>query len=384
MPASTFLLLPLSISCLPGSRYDPTREISILRLCQGHPNIVRLHEVHRDEVRRHSLPLHAYTPPPLPQLHEYIVMELLGGGELLDRLRTKHSFTEAQASGLFKQLVSAVSFMHQKRVVHRDLKPEVKEPCIARGKKGRSMSVPSTQNLLFTTDAEDASLKVIDFGFARKLPEEVHTLTTPCYTLQYAAPEVLSKHNAGYTAACDLWSLGVILVSAHPTSNLKQLNALVVLQYTMLCGHAPFYGQSLSTDEIMERIRGGHFSFSGSEWEGVSKAAKDVIAGLLTVDAQNRLTLSELASHPWLTPHSAPSTPLQTSCVLGRDRGAACAINHTFHAFLQATKAGFSLGDVSRAPLAKRRKHKRDHSPRAELGGARPSRLDLTTAADPS
>ena len=59
------------------------------------------------------------------QLHVFIVMEFLEGGELLERIRRQHSFTEAQASALFKQLVSAVSFMHHKRVVHRDLKPEV-------------------------------------------------------------------------------------------------------------------------------------------------------------------------------------------------------------------------------------------------------------------
>ena len=53
-------------------------------------------------------------------------MELMEGGELLDRIRENHSFTEAKASCLFKQLVSAVSYMHRKRVVHRDLKPEVR------------------------------------------------------------------------------------------------------------------------------------------------------------------------------------------------------------------------------------------------------------------
>lgn len=52
-------------------------------------------------------------------------MELMRGGELLEQLCREHSFTEARASTLFRQLVSAVSFMHQKRVVHRDLKPEV-------------------------------------------------------------------------------------------------------------------------------------------------------------------------------------------------------------------------------------------------------------------
>ncbi len=52
-------------------------------------------------------------------------MELLQGGELLDQLRRHNSFTESQASYLFSQLVSVMHYMHSKRVVHRDLKPEV-------------------------------------------------------------------------------------------------------------------------------------------------------------------------------------------------------------------------------------------------------------------
>ena len=71
------------------------------------------------------------------------------------------------------------------------------------------------QNLLFSGISEDAALKVVDFGFARLLSDESKMLTTPCYTLTYAAPEVLStRHNGGYTEACDLWSIGVILVSS--------------------------------------------------------------------------------------------------------------------------------------------------------------------------
>lgn len=107
------------------------------------------------------------------------------------------------------------------------------------------------------------------------------------------------------------------------------------LQYTMLCGHAPFYGQSLSTEEIMERIQAGQFSLVGPEWDGVSPQARDLIEGLLTVDAESRLTLTGVLSHPWLTPASAPATPLLTSCVLGREKGTASAIKHTFHAFHQ-------------------------------------------------
>lgn len=78
----------------------------MLKVCQGHPNIVRLVDIFTD------------------QLHVYMVMELVKGGELLERLQKRHSFTEQQACSIFKQLVSAVAFMHQKNVVHRDLKPE--------------------------------------------------------------------------------------------------------------------------------------------------------------------------------------------------------------------------------------------------------------------
>lgn len=130
---------------------DCTQEINLLRACQGNPNIVSLQDVIHDES------------------HTYLVMEYLKGGELFDRIRKKSKFTEGEASIIMRKLVSAVSFMHSRGVVHRDLKPE---------------------NLVFTTDEDEAEIKIIDFGFAR-LKQEQESLHTPCFTLQYAAPEVL-------------------------------------------------------------------------------------------------------------------------------------------------------------------------------------------------
>jgi ribosomal protein S6 kinase alpha-5 len=73
------------------------------------------------------------------------------------------------------------------------------------------------QNVLFTDDSEDADIKIVDFGFAG-LKQENQPMHTPCFTLQYAAPEVLkeafSNCTDGYDEKCDLWSLGMILVSA--------------------------------------------------------------------------------------------------------------------------------------------------------------------------
>ena len=88
-------------------RLDTAREVQLLRQCRGHPNIVQLVDVCQD------------------QWHTYIVLELLRGGELLDRIRSQDSFTEAEASRIMRSLVSAVKFMHSLGIVHRDLKPEV-------------------------------------------------------------------------------------------------------------------------------------------------------------------------------------------------------------------------------------------------------------------
>ena len=70
--------------------------------------------------------------------------------------------------------------------------------------------------------ADTAAVKIADFGFARQICGEKE-LTTPCFTLYYAAPEVLSQvsnltskgkeEKHGYDESCDLWSLGVILVN---------------------------------------------------------------------------------------------------------------------------------------------------------------------------
>lgn len=75
------------------------------------------------------------------------------------------------------------------------------------------------QNLLFQDSSEQAEIKIIDFGFAR-MKSVNQQLSTPCFTLPYGAPEVLLQATAnpergGYDESCDLWSLGVILVSCY-------------------------------------------------------------------------------------------------------------------------------------------------------------------------
>lgn len=72
-------------------------------------------------------------------------------------------------------------------------------------------ALPPSQNILYADDTPGAPVKIIDFGFARLRPQSpAGPMQTPCFTLQYAAPELLAQQ--GYDESCDLWSLGVILV----------------------------------------------------------------------------------------------------------------------------------------------------------------------------
>ncbi|XP_028293468.1 ribosomal protein S6 kinase alpha-5 isoform X1 [Gouania willdenowi] len=282
------------------------REIAALKLCDGHSNIVKLHEIYHD------------------QLHTYLVLELLGGGELLERIRQKQHFSETEASRIMRKLVSAVSHMHDVGVVHRDLKPE---------------------NLLFTDESDNSEIKIIDFGFARLKPPDNQLLKTPCFTLQYAAPEIL-KYD-GYDESCDLWSLGVIL-------------------YTMLSGQVPFQCQEksltlTSAEEIMKKIKQGDFSFEGEAWRNVSQQAKDLIQELLTVDPNKRIKMSSLRYNTWLQDDSQlSSNPLMTPDILGSSTASVHTyVKATFNAFIKCKREGFHLQTVDKAPLAKRRKMKK-------------------------
>ncbi|KAE8586211.1 hypothetical protein XENTR_v10021594 [Xenopus tropicalis] len=282
------------------------REIAAMKLCQSHPNIVKLCDVFHD------------------QLHTFLVMELLKGGELFERIKKKKLFSETEASHIMRRLVSAVSHMHDVGVVHRDLKPE---------------------NFLFTDESDNSEIKIIDFGFARLKPPDNQPLKTPCFTLHYAAPELLNEN--GYDESCDLWSLGVIL-------------------YTMLSGQVPFqcHGKTLqctSAEDIMKKIKQGDFSCEGEAWTNVSQEAKDLIQGLLTVDPNKRIKMSTLRYNEWLQDGSQlSSNPLMTPDILG-SAGASVHthVKATFHAFNKYKREGFRLQNVDKAPLAKRRKMKK-------------------------
>uniref|UniRef100_A0A672NIF5 non-specific serine/threonine protein kinase n=1 Tax=Sinocyclocheilus grahami TaxID=75366 RepID=A0A672NIF5_SINGR len=205
-----------AVKIIDRAKKDPSEEIEILLRYGQHPNIITLKDVYDDGK------------------FVYLVMELMRGGELLDRILRQKCFSEREASAVLCTITKTVEYLHSQGVVHRDLKPS---------------------NMLYVDETGDPeSIRICDFGFAKQLRAENGLLMTPCYTANFVAPEVLKKQ--GYDAACDIWSLGILL-------------------YTMLAGFTPFAnGPDDTPEEILARIGSGKFALSGGNWDTVSDAAK--------------------------------------------------------------------------------------------------------------
>eukprot|EP00924_Labyrinthula_sp_SR-Ha-C_P005094 maker-scaffold_1-snap-gene-21.49-mRNA-1 protein AED:0.02 eAED:0.02 QI:0/0.66/0.5/1/1/1/4/59/576 len=188
-----------------------------------------------------------------------IVMDLMEGRELFERIVERKKYTERDAAQLMKKLVNGIKQLHDHNILHRDLKPE---------------------NLVFASEGEDAEIKISDFGLGcvTNWPDVHHSVVG---TPNYVAPEVVTLDQRGplYTPACDV-SLGIIL-------------------YILLVGYPPFFHEN--PRELFRIIRSGKFSFHQKHWSGISQLAKDLISKMLVVNVEKRITTNEILAHPWFT-----------------------------------------------------------------------------------
>ena len=215
---------------------DIEREIEIMGKVD-HPNVIKLVDVF-DETKKMNL-----------------VLELVTGGELFDKIVEKGNYTEKDAANTLMTLCDALEHLHAKGVVHRDLKPE---------------------NILLASKGDNAPIKVADFGLARVM-KKGDVMKTACGTPGYVAPEILMGH--GYGKEVDLWALGVIT-------------------YILLCGFPPFYDDSQS--ELFNTIRKGKYHYPSPYWDEVSSDARNVIDNLLKLDPRVRWTAEQVLENPWV------------------------------------------------------------------------------------
>jgi len=233
-----------------GKDYEKnlTTEVDILKRVD-HPSIIGLLEIHETQEKL------------------YLVMELVTGGELFDKIVEKGSYSEADAATVVRQIVSAVQYLHGIGIVHRDLKPE---------------------NLLLRKVGDHLSVSITDFGLSKIVGQQTMMMTA-CGTPSYVAPEVL--HATGYGEGVDMWSIGVIT-------------------YILLCGFPPFYGDTVP--EIFEQIMDSNFDYPAEYWGQISPEAKNFVNALLVVDSKKRLSATAALEHPWLKAGAASDKPIET------------------------------------------------------------------------
>ncbi|XP_035230989.1 MAP/microtubule affinity-regulating kinase 3-like isoform X5 [Stegodyphus dumicola] len=214
----------------PSSLQKLFREVRIMKILD-HPNIVKLFQVIETEKTL------------------YLVMEYASGGEVFDYLVAHGRMKEKEARAKFRQIVSAVQYCHQKRIIHRDLKAE---------------------NLLL--DGE-MNIKIADFGFSNEfVPGQ--KLDTFCGSPPYAAPELFQgKKYDG--PEVDVWSLGVIL-------------------YTLVSGSLPFDGANLK--ELRERVLRGKYRIPFY----MSTDCENLLKKFLVLNPSKRASLEAIMKDKWM------------------------------------------------------------------------------------
>jgi len=219
----------------PADRDNLDNEIKIMKSL-NHPYIVQFMDAFDDNTST------------------YVVLEYMAGGELFERIVTKVKYTEDVARDCVRVICTGIKYLHDNDVVHRDIKPE---------------------NLLLVSKSDDTSLKIADFGLAAVASQP--TLSTPCGTPSYAAPEILNS--CPYGKAVDMWALGVV-------------------SYCLLGGYLPFDEEDIG--DLFSSIKRGEYEFDEEHWGAVSTEAKNFISSLLRVNPKQRMTAHEALDHPWL------------------------------------------------------------------------------------
>ena len=140
-----------------------------------------------------------------------ILTEYLEGGELFQRISSPdYHLTEAKCRDLCRQILKGVDFIHSKRILHLDLKPQNIVLCHKLQEKKSSNG--SHHNGSENGQGHPDKLKIIDFGLARALGPPGTGEVIPinmCGTLEFMSPEVMRCSHA--SPASDIWSIGVIL-----------------------------------------------------------------------------------------------------------------------------------------------------------------------------
>ncbi|KAH7821901.1 putative CBL-interacting serine/threonine-protein kinase 21 [Monocercomonoides exilis] len=218
-------------------------------------------------------------------------MEYASGGAMSFFISRFGAFQENTARMLFRQLISAVDYLHQHDYAHRDIKPDnvmFLKACFhvpgSTSGSGPGHSIRRFAPAPFTPP----HLKLMDFGLAARAGKSGRVLTRACGTSYYMSPEMMTERFYDGKAA-DIWALGVTL-------------------YEMMTGRHPFFGEGCSGSQLTDHIIRCQYRFPPL----FPPDAADLIQRMLTPTPQLRITIREILTHAWVVSNST-YTPYQST-----------------------------------------------------------------------
>mmetsp|Transcript_12390 Transcript_12390/g.27305 ORF Transcript_12390/g.27305 Transcript_12390/m.27305 type:complete len:820 (-) Transcript_12390:147-2606(-) len=239
-----FALKVINLALVKEDQIDQLQnEVEILKTLD-HKNIIKAYETF--QMKKHKKLM--------------IVMELCTGGDMYARM----PYTERQVGSAMRQVLSAISYMHHKHIIHRDLKLE---------------------NIIWESEHPEAMVKVIDFGLSKQYSPQNNILTERVGTLYSMSPETMK---GDYTAQADLWSLGVCT-------------------FIMLSMSKPFEGKT--PKQLVANVLQCNYKFESSPqkggdenvWDKISDFAKSFISQLLVLEQEKRLTADQAKTNEWFS-----------------------------------------------------------------------------------
>ncbi|EFN69812.1 Serine/threonine-protein kinase polo, partial [Camponotus floridanus] len=237
-------IVPKSLMIKSNQREKMTQEIAIHKTL-NHRHIVGFHGFFDDS---HNI---------------YIILELCRKRSMMELHKRRKALSECETRYFMKQILDGVFYLHQHRIIHRDLK----------------------LGNLFLND--ELQVKIGDFGLATKLEHDGERKKTVCGTPNYIAPEVLTK--VGHSYEADVWSIGCIM-------------------YTLLVGKPPFETSSLK--ETYSRIKQVQYKTP----QHISKPAMNMVANMLQLNPSRRPSVAKLMKDIFFTSGYMP-TSLPLSCL---------------------------------------------------------------------
>lgn len=217
-------------------------------------------QIHRALNNRNVVGFHSF----FDDIHNvYIVLELCKKRSMMELHKRRKVITDYECRYYIHQIVSGVKYLHDNRIIHRDLK----------------------LGNLFLND--DLHVKIGDFGLATRIEYDGERKKTLCGTPNYIAPEILNKK--GHSYEVDIWSIGCVM-------------------YTLLVGQPPFETKSLK--DTYSKIRKCDYRLPTN----LRKSAAEMIIAMLQSNPEKRPTITQLLAFEFLTQSFIPDT-LPSSCL---------------------------------------------------------------------